>query len=278
MTINNLEVDDNIRDLFECEAIRVDSLFITKPEEDPVTVIICRVDPTGQFNTAAKPVVRFSEKAFAIPETVNLRLGTSKYYRTIESNVPGIRDELEGGYQQETDLFSQRREAVPASGTRGIGRITWRADDFWLLCTSLKPRTNAELRRLQERFKAESTTEISDPVVFAQELGKGFAQSFAWSDVKLEARDQLRIMLRPVELGTKLVWVYHGPVAYPTNTDSFLSEFPKFFRERLVLFQKRACFQWQKEYRFTITTNGQSVEDALYLPCSPSIKRLGKRV
>ena len=129
---------------------------------------------------------------------------------------------------------------------------------------------------MRKEFAADCVTTIPNPLEFARELGAAFAAHFSWADVGLSPWDELVRRLRPVEIGELVVWVYHGPVFYSDNAEELIDSFDELHRAAVVPFLKRQKFAWQKEYRFTVTTNGNPRESEFLLPISPELRKLAR--
>ena len=278
---NSIEMTDKYK--LESKGLTLESSFI---ESDPTKalVLVYRVDLTGSHLKAPQPVVKFSKREHAIPnpKAKGIQLATPRYYREYEESEgkKGIRDEEEAQYVIRMDIktfFDKRKTAVPR-GVVGQGSVelTFTVDDFWMFCTSAKPKTDWELRKMLKESGYDCATTIANPSEFAKELGAAFAAHSRWSDVSLSGLDEVSRRLRPPEIGDKVVWVYHGPVVYQRNPAEMIEAFPEDNRGVVAPFVKREKFSHQREYRFTVLINGEPKEPTFSLPISTELRHLAK--
>ena len=82
-------------------------------------------------------VVRFSESQYAIPNSKNIRLRTTAYYRDWEeSDGCGIGDAEEATLRRNSDFATFQREAgqIPISGAHHIQMTSTHRKECWVLC------------------------------------------------------------------------------------------------------------------------------------------------
>ena len=267
--------------------LTLESSFI---ESDPTKtlVVVYRVDLTGSRLKTLSPVVKFSKREHAIPnpEATCIQLATPRYYRKYEESEgnKGIRDEEEAQYVIRTALktFLDKGKILVPGGAFGQGsaELTFTVDHFWMFCTSAKPKTDGELRKMLKEFGYDCATTIANPSEFAEELGAAFAAYSIWSDVNLSILDQVRLMVlrarRQNPPPEKAVVVYHGPVVYQRNPAKVIDTFPEDEQAAVAPFVKRDQFSHQKEYRFTVSIHGEPKEPTFYLPISTELRHLAK--
>lgn len=76
----------------------------------------------------------------------------------------------------------------------------------------------------------------------------------------------------------RTVFVYHGPVSYPSDATKVVRSFPEHHQPAIVPFQKRPEFGWQQEYRFTIGFLGEPQAKTLLLPIPTELRCLASVV
>ena len=279
---NTITINDDLRRVPGSEGLTLESGFI---ESDPamVTVFVYRVDLTGSLLNPVPPsVVKFSEGQYAIPKAKCIQLATPRYYREYEESKgnKGIRDEKEAQYEKRTDMktfLDESRLSAPAGASQASLQLTYASNCFWMFCTSGRPTTDWELQKIWEEFpEYDCVTTIANPSEFAKELGAAFAVHSQWSDVSLSPLDKFVRQLRPPEIGDRVVWIYHGPVVYPRNPAKVIATLPEERQAAVIPFVKRAQFSNQREYRFTVSINGEPKEPEFYLPISTGLRRLAK--
>ena len=281
---NPIEITDKHE--LESKGLTLESSFI---ESDPTKalVLVYRVDLTRSWLKAVSPVVKFSKREHAIPnpKATDIQLATPRCYRKYEESEgnKGIRDEKEAEYVIRTALktFLDKGKISVPRGVVGQGSVelTFTVDDFWMFCTSAKPKTDGELRKMLKEFGYDCATTIANPSEFAKELGAAFAAYSRWSDVSLSPLDKVLWVLRPIlppEVADKVVWVYHGPVVYQRNPAEMIEAFPEDKRGAVVPFVKREQFSHQREYRFTVLIRGAPKEPTFSLPISTELRHLAK--
>ena len=316
--IGELRIADEARNLIECEAISLESGFVTLDDIDqsPDQLARLRDDPdswlasrnatalvlVGQVDLAdglsppgPQRIVKFSEHRHAMPRAEKLKLGTPNYYRQHEEAPDGIGDEMEAGQSEDMIEFIARHLGAEHAGRlpplegelddpllgnvayKLSGHVTHRTDGFWLFCTSIMPEAACEMDGLRQRFRAERATAIPDASVFARELGMALAENLAQVDLEFDqvAEMQLNAMKhhgRPPL--AQRVWVHHGPVAYMDDAAELIFSLPPQFQAVAAAFVKRQCYDWQQEYRFTVSAVGRPAGDELFLPIPRSMREL----
>ena len=221
-------------------------------------------------------VVKFSKQEYALRATSHIKLATPRYYREIEGKARGIGDEMEASYVKEMDLDSflgERKYQVLDGTSSSFAELTLATSNLWMFCTSVKPDTCRELRKLSCHFpEYDCATTISDPSKFAKRLGVSFGRYSSWADVKLSSLDRMAIKLRPAEIGDKVVWVRHGRVVYTDDPSRVVERLPEDHRAAMMPFVKRAEFKDQIEYRFTVSMNGEPEAQEFCLPVSEQLR------
>ena len=271
-----IEITDDMQRQLGCEGVTLESAFV-ESRASRATVFVFHVDPARSLVKTAFPVVKYSERRFAIPRAECLKLATPRYYRNYEGDARGIRDEMEARYREDVRSFLTRYGTMDASSIALVsGNVTFGIDDFWMFCTAVEPTLTREREYLRKEFAADCETKIADPSEFARALGAAFVAHSSWSDVHLNPWDKFVRQLRPPEIGDKVVWVYHGPVLYSDEAEKLVESFPVLHRSVVVSFVKRRKFARHKEYRFKVEINGRPKERQYFLPISPELRRLAK--
>ena len=205
------------------------------------------------FLTSTSRVVRFSESQYAIPNSLNIRLRTTAYYRDWEEGDGcGIGDLEEATFRRNTDLATFQREAgqIPISGAHHVRTIFTHRKECWVLCSSIAPTslTGMDGMRMSVCQGYDAATLIADPSQFAKQLGIDFGSVLRPSDV--EGPGRILWEWRP------LVLVDHGPVEYAKSPSDVIERFPKESWGIVAPFVKRTHFSEQNEYRFVISIGG----------------------
>ena len=251
----------------ESKGLTLESALI---ESDPIKalVLVYRIDLTGSWLKALSPVVKFSKREHAIPNPKArcIQLATPMYYREYEEREgnQGIRDEEEATWKRKGE------------GSNFSWQMRLASNDLWIFCTSVQPKTDWELRKIQKAFGYDCATTIANPSEFAKELGAAFAAYSEWSDVSLDFLDKLLWQFLSPEAFDKAVEVYHGPVVYPRNPAKVIEAFPEKRREAVIPFVKRDEFSTQIEYRFIVSIGGKPKKSTFRLPISTGLRSLAK--
>lgn len=198
-------------------------------------------------------VVRFSESQYAIPNSKNIRLRTTAYYRDWEeSDGCGIGDAEEATLRRNSDFATFQREAgqIPISGAHHIQMTSTHRKECWVLCASIAPTSLTGMGRMRASVCRgyDASTLITDPSQFARQLGIDFGKALQPGD--LENPGPIWWALRPE------VFVDHGPVVYAESPSDVIERFPKASWGLVTPFVKRTQFSGQKEYRFVISICG----------------------
>ena len=278
---NPIEITDKHK--LESKGRTLETAFI---ESDPTKapVFVYRVDLTGSRLKALSPVVKFSKREHAIPnpEATCIQLATARYYREYEESEgdKGIRDEEEARYERRTNMktfLDESKLPAPVGASQVSLQLTYASNDFWIFCTSMKPTTDWELRKMRQAFGYDCATTIANPSEFAKELGSAFATHSEWSDVvSLSPLARVSRLLPLSEVGDKSVFVRHGPVVYQRNPAKVIEAFPEYEQAAVMPFVKRDQFSHQKEYRFTVSIRGEPKEPTFSLPISTELRHLAK--
>ena len=256
-------------DRFDCGWANLESAFV---DDGPRRTLVLVWHANLRAGLIPSPtLVKFSKSKHAIAQAANLKLATASYYRNYEGTQSGIRDEMEA--RQVVDLVTvigDSRSPFPSSSIMSpSGKATYATDRTWLFCTAVKPAGDTDLERMRQQYSAESATVISDPSSFASDLGRVFAGNPPLT--RLGGRDELKLGYYRRHRIDNVVQVFHGPVLYTDDQELAFSQ-PSHLRGIASCFFKGPAFEWQREYRFVVSTVGEPAEDQLYLPVSdPSL-------
>ena len=272
----NMEsLNERTRELVECEGLRLETVFIDDRVPETL-VMVRRVAPLLGGQPANMDVIKFSERRFAIPEADTIQFGTHGYYREYEGKGVGIRDEMEGHYEEDMTEAVLRQMGLPSYGVSLSARAKKTVSDQWIFCASLVRDTadSWNIGAFGREFGYECATKILDPAMFALELGGTFANHTTWDDVQLKGNQRA---LQRLAFGgdiKRTVHVYHGPVCYPAAPAKVLDAFPEEHKPQIVPFLKRPEYQWQREYRFVVSFLGEPQAKQLYLPITAGLRTL----
>ena len=221
-------------------------------------------------------VVKFSESRFSIPTADKIQLGTLGYYRKYEGEGKGIRDDMEGRYEEDVTADFLKRMGLSGYGISVSARATKGVRDQWIFCTSMvpEPAMSWSTEKLGQEFGYECGTKILDPTMFAQELGAAFANHISWDDVRLQSYLRTLQLILSAGRVKRTIHVYHGPVCYAADPAKVLDAFPEEHKPQIVPFLKRPDYQWQREYRFVVSLAGEPQAEQLYLPITAELRAL----
>ena len=228
-------------------AVRVDG-------PSSVHVLVSRVNVSGPASLSRTPeIVTLSESQYAIPNSTNMKLRTTGYYRDWEeSDRCGVGDAEEATLRRNTDFATFQREAgqTPLPGAHHAQINSTYIKECWILCTSIAPTSLATITNMQANVCSgyDAATLIADPSQFAKQLGIDFGNALRTSDVT--GQGQALWMARPKVL------VDHGPVVYAESPSNVIERFPKASWGFVMPFAKRPRFSDQHEYRFVIYIGG----------------------
>ncbi len=260
-------------DRFNCGWATLEAAFV---DDGPrrTLVLVWHANLCASF-MSSPALVKFSKSEHAIVRAKKLKLATANYYRNYEGSESGIRDEMEARQVVDihTVLGNGRRGALSSSHRSLSGQATYASDGTWLFCTAVKPAWDGDMRRLRQRFSAESATVISDPSSFAMELGKLFAGNLPRT--RLGSMDEVKRSYYRQHRIDNVVQVFHGPVRYTDNRELAFSQ-PPHLRGIASCFFKGNRFGWQQEYRFAVSTVGEPAADQLLLPIPDDIRNLAE--
>ena len=260
----------------EFKGITLESGFVDT-QVSQATVIIFHVDLAQSFIRTKTPVVKYSRREYAIPRAKCLKLATPTYYRNYEGNATGVRDEMEGRYQEDVRSYLGKCRKLDVGNVSMVsGNVTHAIDDFYMFCTSLKTTFTREQEHIRRGFDSDCETRIQDPSEFARVLGADFAASSIWSDVQLNPLEEILQKSARINKHDNTVLVYHGPVLYTDNAAELVDNIPILHRAAAVSFVKRQNFAQQNEYRFKIKTIGKPEKSECFLPISPKLRRLAE--
>ena len=205
-------------------------------------------------------------------------MGTHRYYREYEGAGSGIQDEMEARFLEDISDTLLRHTRLTGQGSSFAAKATMAVEDRWLFCTSIVPTGvgDSTLGRLGKRLGYQCGTRILDPAAFAQELGVVFAANTSWEDVRLAFHHRTWRQFASAGGIERTVFVYHGPVSYPSDATKVVRSFPERHQPAIVPFQKRPEYEWQQEYRFTIGFLGEPEAKTLLLPISTQLREFGR--
>lgn len=260
-----------------CPGLTLETAFVD--DGSPETqVMVFRVEPLPGTRPTNMTVVKFSKSKHAIPDADNIQLGTLEFYRQYEGEGEGIRDEMEGRFQEDYSATLLRHVKLPISRGSFTAQATLEVEDQWLFCTSLVPNwlSGLSVERIGKKLGYDCGTEILDPGAFAQELGALCAIHTSWGDVRLDGPNQVWQLLASAADIKRTVLVYHGPVCYPPDAAKVVNSFPERHRPAIAPFQKRPDYEWQREYRFVVNFLGEPQAKTLLLPITTALRALAK--
>ena len=280
-------ISEDVRNLLEGEGCRLEAVEIVIGTRT-FLVITCRVD-YGHRSAFETPtgLIKFSKTLHAIPESPNVQLGSSRYYREHEDD--NIADAEEGRLVQR-GAFSEfcKTTGVPSQpGAENVSlTVTWARPDFLMFCTS-EFRQGRSFEELQSQFPDyDCATLIPDPSAFAMQLGRDVGAKYDVKDVQLSNFDRIKQMMpscaeitmddRLLQRGLvdAVVWVSHGPVTYGDPPEEIVRRFPTARRARVVPFVKRGKFAGQHEYRFVVEVMGEPKVKTFLMEVSDELRRL----
>lgn len=244
------------------------------------------------FSLAPAPqLIKFSREKHAPHHAAELQLATPQYYRTYEGQGADTRDELEAQYRE------NRPDALTDEGFGSVFRglhppslsVTFGVSGLWLYCTSVQPNRRTEVKNLRGRFGAEAVTVLGEPAALAQALGDAVVTD-PESGVRSDEGGLWAILQRHVlrtwssQLAAEhdgpggeiqnVVWVDHGAVLYSDAANRLLDDIDPTERPRAVPFIKRSRYEWQREYRFVVSTIGMPSEAAHRIPIPAGLRSL----
>ena len=272
-------ITDDMRKELECRGLELETVFVDDGSQDTL-VMVFRVEPLPGTSPATPAVVKFSKSEFAIPVAEEIQLGTLRYYREYEGEGEGIRDEMEGRFQEDISPTLLRRMGPSGRGGSFSAQVVMGVEDQWVFCTSVVSKWAASLSigQLGKCFSYECGTQIRDPGAFAQELGAVFASHTSWDDVQLAGHHKVLQLLASVVHIRRTIHVYHGAVCYPAASAEVVRAFPEYHQPAIVPFQKRPDFEWEREYRFVVNFLGEPQAKKLRLPITAELRGLASVV
>ena len=286
----SISVPEDLRKLLEGEGRRLDAIEIVVGTPT-FAVITYRVD-YGDWPSfeAGSGVIKFSKKAHAIPESQDIQLGSSRYYREHEHDTAGIADPEEARLVQRGPLseFCRKNGTSSQPWFENVSStVTWARPDFLMFCTSTM-REGLSLGELWRQFPDyDCATFIPDPSAFAMQLGKDLGRQFDMRNVRLDGFDRIKQMALaqaqitpqgclPKQGLDTVVLVSHGPVAYSDPPERTVNRFPAGRRGEVVPFVKRDRFSRQREYRFVVDTIGEPEETEFLMKITDDLRGLAR--
>ena len=269
------EVGDDSISLQERRITMLESWFDESgPPKRSVQVYRMGLSET-ETKVSSRQVVKLTERRYAIPLAENLKLGSLEYYRRLEESSAGIGDSMEG---RVTEGINELAERLQIDSLRNVspmtGEAVWQVDGFWLYCTSLAPRSGADLDQLKMTFEADYAASIDYPSAFAEELGDVVAVNVDWANLKRSGLERI-IHSNLQAIGQeRLVKVYHGDVTYTDTPAELIMNLPEAERAQAACFVKRTKYAWQREYRFAVSVRATPAPDPFYPPVTPKIRAL----
>ncbi len=271
-----IKIPDDLQLKWGCREITLESSTMNG-RASRAHILVHRVNLASSLFLAKSQITKYSLKEFAIPRAKCLRLATPEYYRNYEGDACGIRDEMEGRYQEDIRTYLTRSGTLDAVRSSMVsGHVTHKFDDFWMFCTSQEPMWTREREHLRMEFKANCDTTIEEPSEFARVLGEDFAAHWSWSDVCLNPLVDVFYKNAAINEQScdKIVSVYHGPVLYTDEATKFVGSIPLQHRAAAVSFVKRQNFAHQREYRFILQSIGSPKNIEHFVPISSKLRRL----
>ena len=279
-------ISEDVRNLLEGERCRLEAIEIVIGPRT-FLVITYRVD-YGHCSSFETPtgLIKFSKTPHAIPESPNIQLGSSLYYREHEDD--NVADAEEGRLvQRGTFREFCKTNGVPSQpGFENVSStVTWARPDFLMFCTSAF-RQGRSFEKLQRQFPDyDCATLIPDPSAFAMQLGRDVGAKYDVKDVHLSGFDRIKQMMpsrAEITMDDRLfqrgldavVWVSHGPVTYGDPPEEIVRRFPIARRARVVPFVKRGKFAGQHEYRFVVEVMGEPKVKTFLMEVSDELRRL----
>lgn len=274
-----LTIPANQTNGLECPGLTLETAFMDDGSPETL-VMVFRVEPLPGTRPRNMNVVKFSKRQHAIPDVDGIQLGTLGFYRQYEGEGEGIRDEMEGRFQEDISATLSKRMKLHIPRGSFKAQATMGGEDKWLFCASLVPNSPSGLsvERLGKRLGYECGAEILDAGAFAQELGAAFAIHTSWGDVRLEGPNKVLQLLASATDIKRTVFVYHGPVCYPPDGSKVVNSFPELHRPAITPFQKRPDYEWQQEYRFVFNFLGEPRAKTLLLPATKELSALSRVV
>ena len=269
-------ITDDIRKELECRGLALETVFMDDGSPDTL-VMVFQVQPLPGASPANPAVVKFSKSEFAIPVAEEIQLGTLRYYREYEGEGEGIRDEMEGRFQE--DITQTVSRHMGRSGWRGSfsAKAIMGVEDQWVFCTSVVPK-RVSIGQLGKRFSYECGTQILEPGAFAKELGTVFASHTSWDDVRLASHQRFLQSIASLGDIRRTIRVYHGAVCYPADSAEVVRAFPENHQPEIAPFLKRPDFKWEREYRFVVNLLGEPQAKKLRLPITAELRGLASVV
>ena len=267
-------ITEDIRKELACRGLALETVFVDDGSPDTL-VMVFQVEPLPGTSPANLAVVKFSKSEFAIPVAEEIQLGTLRYYREYEGDGEGIRDEMEGRFQEDISQTVLRRMGLSGRGGSFSAQAVWGVEDQWVFCTSLVSTRagRSNIGRLGKEFSNyECGTQILDPGAFAQELGAVFASHTSWGNVKLAGHQKVLQLLASSEDIRRTIRVYHGAVCYRPDSAEVVRAFPEYHQPAIAPFQKRPDLKWQREYRFAVNFLGEPQAKKLLLPITAELR------
>lgn len=261
------------------------AFFIHNKEPDSLhQLLVHRLDYHPGSAKQVGEVLTFSKPQYAPSCAKTLQLGTPAYYRDQDQLPPGLRDRHDGMLTKDARKWA--REVAREGNVHGASVSFAAKREPWVFCAS-HFRSRQELHRLQKHFADKygytAGTRIVDPDAFALWLGIDFALSLKKTTlVKLSALDKFGYEnsscrstfwegSRPLD---SLVHIYHGPVNYIDVAGQINSQEQWFdpYAGPMAWFTKKRDFQAQSEFRFAVSTLGDSIQPKLHIAISDELR------
>ena len=102
-------------------------------------------------------------------------------------------------------------------------------------------------------------------------MGAVFSAHTSWADVRLSAWHETLRQLGSVGSTKRTVFVHHGPVGYPRDAAKVVHSFPEHHQPAIAPFLKLPDYEWQQEYRFTVSFLGEPQTKKFLLPITAEL-------
>ncbi len=153
--------------------------------------------------------------------------------------------------------------------------VEWGNRDFWLYCTAMEPRSDAQSSVLSESLDPgyDHESYIPSARTFAQMLGRAYVEQYG---APYDAEDPMEHTVGGVFVGKTYhckILVVHGPVVYVDDpfdlcTSAFAGQ-NSMTRMMMPTFVKHKDYSDQREYRFVIIDKTEHESDSKIMPASP---------
>ena len=250
-------------------------------------------------------VVKYGQAKYAIDHSGTIQLTRPPYFRKEGETL--IYDQGEGRIIKQTVARSDAPAAIQDAWIQSMGDILdevaeslgmtvlsknitmkqatitdtdeysveWGNRDFWLYCTAMEPRSDAQSSVLSESLDPgyDHESYIPSAQTFAQMLGRAYVEQYG---APYDAEDPMEHTVGGVFVGKTFhckILVVHGPVVYVDDpfdlcTSAFAGQ-NSMTRMMMPIFVKHRDYSDQREYRFVIIDKSEHESDSKIMPASP---------